>query len=375
MPIQFDNSIVHDHGTPQNVEESFVIYSNWSKIHDFKFDNILEESSETPSAGSLWDSYTVFDDDMPFDVVIEYDVDGAGHGVIIKYDSDASTYMVFGLTSDGKLVIYDYADSTLTKLYEKPTSGALYGSVKVMTRQQRFSEDETDVWHTLSMWIDDALIGTHTIHTGTADENSYQVGVCNQSTSRTFTNIRIPQLTEFTEWSSVDPGESPQGGLERSIEGRYVKYFIRFDGAMRAWTSRVGGSVWTFDEEEYYLLRYMYDKRQIYNHIRMTGGYAQAEFVRADLIAKYGHKFAEINNPYLMTEIACRREAERQINRMEEKFSTETILTQFTPTVEVEDHVTTEISERIVSSRKWVFSPGTIDQELSLRGYTGRYGS
>lgn len=375
MPVQFDNTIVYDRGTAQTVEESFRIYSSWSQIHDFNFDSIVDEASLSPSLGASWDSKSIISGDLPFDLVIEYDVDGPGHGVVLKYDSVAGTYMIFGVTSDGYMVIYEFNGVINSLVHKMPVDTALYGHIRVSTRQQRFSDDETDIWHTVSMWVDDSLVGTHTMLLGEADENEYEIGVIVESTSRTFTNIRVPQLTEFTEWSSVDPGESPQGGLERSIEGRYVKYFIRFDGSMRAWTSRLASNVRTFTKAELYVLNWAYDKRSLYNHVRMTGGYAQAEFVRADLISQFGHRFIEINNPYLLTEIACRREAERQIRRMEERYSTGVVASVYTPIIEIEDRIAGPAGDHIVTSRKYEFTPTTVTQELELRKYTGDYGA
>jgi hypothetical protein len=375
MPVQFDNSIVYAHGEPQTVEESFKIYSNWSKIHDFSFDDLISVTSDTVALGIGWNSTSVIDQNIPFDITMYYTVTASGHAAVVKYNQVTGDHMIFGITTGGEAVIYDVVSSVPTLKFKQSVDTALFGDVTIASRQQRFSDDETDVWHTLSMWIDGALVVTHSIYIGEADETEYKVGVAVETSSLTFTNIRVPQLTEFAEWSSIDPGESPLGGLTRSIEGRYVKFFIRYDGSMRAWRSKITSSVFTFAEGELYGRVDNYDKRQLYNHVRMTGGYAMAEFVRADLIAKYGHKFIEINNPYLLTETACRREAERQIYRMEEAWFTSTFQSPFTPLLEPEDHITTSTGDKIVSSRKWSFSSATVDQDMSVRFYGGNYGS
>jgi len=375
MPVQFDDSIVYDSGTAQTVEESFRIYAAWAQLHDFSFEKIIDVNSSNVATGSDWSEQNIIETVVPFDVTVHYTVDGAGHGLVLRYDDATGDHLLFGLQADGKLVIYEVISSISTLILSIPTDGPLYGDVTVMFRQQRFSDDETDLWITFSMWIDDALIGTHAIYTGTVDNGDYYIGVTAQSTSRTFTNISVPQLTEFAEWSSVDPGESPLGGLERAIEGRYVKYFIRFDGSIRAWRSRTASSQRTFvDDDDVHTRTITYDKRQLYNHVRMLGGYAQAEFIRTDLIAKFGHKFVEINNPYLITESACRRESERQIFRMEEMYIAENIGTPFTPTIEIEDRITTPSGDRIITSRRWIFSEALIEQELQTRLYTAQYG-
>lgn len=54
MSIVFDNSIVHDFGVPQTVEDLFRVYGNWSKIHDYEFEDLFSNDEIYVEGNTSW---------------------------------------------------------------------------------------------------------------------------------------------------------------------------------------------------------------------------------------------------------------------------------------------------------------------------------
>lgn len=378
MSIVFDNSIVHDFGVPQTVEDLFRVYGNWSKIHDYEFEDLFSNDEIYVEGNTSWANHALFGY-APNDLTIEYTTDGIGHGVVLQY-INSKTYLVCGLAF-GNFIIRDvnpkYSGVGYSNIFVKPNdeNTPIAGDVRVSFRQILMSNNENDVWNSVSMWVNNKLIGTHMYHVGTAQHRRTRVGLASQY-NRTFTNVRVPQLCEYAEWASIDPGEPPMGGLKRSLEGRYIKFFNRWNGALRAWKSKKNVAVaHTFANEDMYAYQRSFDKRELYSHIRILGAWTQAEYIDVDLLSKYGHRFAEINNPYILSEDDCYEKAQDQIARQKETATTEQFESQFTPHLEPEDRIRTPNGDRIITGQSWQYSPGTIDQNLQVRYYAPEYGT
>lgn len=245
------------------------------------------------------------------------------------------------------------------------------GHVEVAFRELRFGDSGSDFFRSVSMWINGTNIcqASEQYSVPISGALNFGFSVYSGETVR-FNNVRIPQLTAFTDWISLDPGEAPTGGLSRAIEGYYLKYFVRYDGSLRAWRPRQTNSAYDFTLDVMENRTVAQDTRELKSHVRQLGAYTQAEYVRPDLIKTIGHRFAEINNPYLMTEQECVDQAELSIRRLEEKTITESFATTFRPLLEVEDHVTTPGGDRIITSRSVSVTPVQAEESVSLRRYT-----
>lgn len=160
------------------------------------------------------------------------------------------------------------------------------------------------------------------------------------------------------------------GGMQRFLEGRYVKHFIRFDGSFYAWRGEPIEISFTFDEDLALNLNEDYDFHGYYNHIRMIGAYEQAEFIHSELVRKYGHRFIEVNNPYLMSPEACYIEAQREIRRLQENFNTVTFVHPFMPLLEPEDRIGIIEKTWLLTRHSIKFTPGSIQVEVLGRLYT-----
>ncbi len=394
MPVQFQSHSMHDYGGPQTVENSFRAYANYAGIHDFNFnrlyslaaadwsaasgvtatfgsDSITLDASTIPAA---W--YTVLQTraNLPHEVLIKYHKTQHRQGVVVRYLESTGEHFLATTDDNGYPTILKSSASGYVTVMQVPRSTPQEADVMVAFRQMRFSDAEDDVWHSISVWMNDALVITHTEYVGSVITGSVRFGLAVYGgTSRTYTNVEIPEITDFAEWSSIDPGEEPMGGLQRSIEGRYLRFFARFNGALRAWKAKATAVVKTLtnaglDEKQTHT-----DKRVLYTHVRQVGAYTQAEFVRPDLFKKFQHRFTELNNPFLMNVEDCYREAERSIQRMEEQATTQTFGTEATPLLEPEDHIANDDGEWIITSRSFSLTRGRIKQTLNVRKYI--YGS
>lgn len=370
MPILFDHHTMNDRYTAQTVEEGIRVYGNWSGLHDFDFYTLFQADEIVAPASGEW-NVTEVDQTVPYSMVLRYHVDAvAGHGVTLK-TTEGGSYWLVGFDKSDHAIVRNWNGVEYTEKMNLPLTYPDEADMIVAFRELRFSDDETDIWHAVTVWCNDQLMFTYNENIGYPLSGEITVGVASMAAGgHTFTDVEIPQLTEFSEWSSLDPGEAPMGGLQRSIDGRYVKFYSRWDGSIRAWRPKETASIRTFTQGEAEVREESSDLRQLYNHVRMMGAYEQAEYIRPDLLAKHGHRFVETSNPYLMSANECYEQARLETYRMEEQAINETIVTSYTPLIEPEDHVTTPSGERIVTARRWTVTPPQVEQELNVRKYT-----
>lgn len=369
MGVRFDQSKQHDRKLSQTVEGAFLAYGNWAGIHDYQFKSLVNISSVDVSPGSgSWSTHQLTSE-LANDAELTFTVQSLGFGAYFT-DSTTSTLMC-GVTESGYFEVWRNDELRCKRPVECPVPAKMV----VSYRQHRHSDDEKDVWASVTIWANDSVIDTYTEYIEKSAPPPLQAGLASSaSTAINFTDVRIPLLTDYTEWSSLDPGENPIGGLNRAIEGRYTRFFLRWDGSLLAKQKQPTSPVFDFSGAFTPLGKNRsIDLRGFSNHIRMLGAYVEAEFARSDLIARYGHRFAEIQNPYLMSELECYQQAERQIQRHEEQAQTMTIETHVTPLLEKEDHVTVDGEDWIVDSFQISGKVGNYSQQVSLRKYV--YGS
>lgn len=273
---------------------------------------------------------------------------------------------------------YDTLTHTYTVMLQLPTFAPAEADVQIAFREMRFGDSSSDTFHSVSLWLNRKHYLTfteeYTDADGVIDGPVYFGLAAPKGTTVTYANVRIPELTTFTDWISLDPGETPIGGLQRAIEGYYLKFFIRPDGSLRAWKPKTTTALYSYSDDERYSRSIQHDSRDLKTHIRQLGAYTQAEYIRHDLVQRYGHRFAEINNPYLFTEEECYEQAQLAIKRLEERMLIEKFTSIYHPLLEVEDHIQTPDGERILTSRSVTFEVGsTATEDVEARQYT--YGS
>lgn len=358
--VNFAETRMVENNYAQTVEGSILVYANWSGIHDFEFrDEIFVASHSSQSDLELASIDGGFQ--------VDFDVSQAGWAISIQTSID--TYTV-GVDQASVAYVMSASNGTLDQI---PINGKAYGKVKIGFREQNYSDRLSDVWATFAIWINGSQRYGYAQHAGTFSSTSATVTL--KGGSLTYSNVRIPQLYDHSEWASIDPGENASGGLNRALEGRYITLRVRHDGSLYAKTSKPTPSVKDYTSNDLFSRSKTFDKRQLASHIRMMGAYEWAEYVDESRLSQHRHRFIEVNNPYLMTERECRKQAERQTYRLEEASETLMIEVVTDPALELEDHVTVDGEDWIVSERNIQFQGVEAISSISLSKYVGSYGS
>lgn len=367
MPVTFMHHRMFDRQPLLTIEEAFRYYGAWSGIHDFDFDDAFSDTSiaVTGTGSSVW--HTALEGvTLPISYTVSYHKTVATQGVAIG-GKGLVHYLV--ATDASNVYIYYGSSGAYTALLSLPKTTPTEADVTVSFRQIRFSDKEDDLWRVITLYMNDELITTYSEPATLLLEDTKIGFSAYNSDSVTYTDVRIPELTEFAEWGTLDPGETAIGGLQRILDGRYLKFFVRFDGSLRAWRPKSIASSLTFSANDAFEGEVGVDVSQLATHIRMVGAYTWAEAVDEDLISNYGHRFFEDNNPMLMTEKECYQEAERSLIRAQESAFTEDVRTPFTMFLEPEDRVLTPNGDWLVGEIGWEFLSGGINQSLRVRKY------
>ncbi len=330
----------------------------------------MGDTTLSAGAGSGWQcafQNTV----VPYSHVIECQITGVTpFGIVVK--RQGTTHWVIGIDASFYPTVDKYNGSSYTTVAKAPNNVSNLGPganrVQVMFQQIRYGR-ETDIWWVASLWINDLLVVTYAEYSSTALSGNLYMGLAVQPSSTvTFANLRIPELTQMAEITTIDPGETPMNALQRIIQGRNLKFFVRFDGTLKAWKPKKRSTRLSFSSFDSYNNSLRYSRHIIKSHIRMIGAYEQAEYARPDLMRKFGYAFTEQNNPYLMSEDECLEEGKAFLRRLEEQYLYQTMSRGLQHFVEVEDRVLVDNDSRIVDSYsvQMGYAPA---MDLSMRNY------
>jgi hypothetical protein len=307
---------------------------------------------------------------LPYSHLIEFSVTAWGWAAVVRL-LDNDDYWLVGIDTSGHPFVSIKTGATWTVGCSLPDVVPAEATVQIAFREVRLGATTSDVYHTVSMFLNDRHRISYTeFHASIAGSVRFGLAVYSGLT-RKFSNVRIPELAAYADWASIDPGETGDSGLRRTIEGYYIKTILKHNGTMRAWVPKTSPSVHNYTTEEADSIEEVVDTRALKTHVRLIGAYAQAEYVDTDLMRQHGHRFMEINNPYLFTEQECYEQAQLAIRRMREQAVVNTLSVLYQPLVEPEDHITTPYGERIVTSRSIVFGgAGDISESMTARQYT-----
>jgi len=330
MPgVTFSGLMVSNSDRPFPLEDVFRLYGAWSGIHQYKFDELLNTSATYTGAGS-WASTTVLGSSPP-NVHIKYNVSSASQGVSFTVGGDV---YVIGTNSGVAVVIKNG-----TTVCSVPVFFSIPASCIASFQILNFS-DENEYWRTLSLWINGKPMITFTDYS-VSSTGIISIGLARHTGQVAYSNVIIPELCETAEYGSIDPGDYSYSGLQRAIEGRNIRFFIRFNGQltarrMKPTTSKLSlssGSGLTQYEKTF-------DVASLFTHVRMMGAYLWSESVNFQYMKTHGEKFTEISNPMLFSEEEIFVEAQKSLLRIEESAFTASAATYPTPLIELLDRIT-----------------------------------
>ncbi len=185
----------------------------------------------------------------------------------------------------------------------------------------------------------------------------------NNTTNVTYSNLNVYDLPDRIDYLTFDPGESPLTALSRATDGLDINWFSRRDGSFSVYRSRdkTGEpSSWAPDsvigDTEFGK-----DNRSLISHIRVVGAYAEADVIDYDNLGVVGHVYAEVNNPYIMTDEDARNEANRLIRKNKQDARTLSFTTDHNPLLEPDDKISYSDLGGILSG--WLVSSVSITTE------------
>lgn len=393
--ITFQSHRLTDFTRPLTVENAFRTFFNFGQIHSQAFDTAYAMASSnwiaTGNPGTGITDYTVDEQDlfldattseagwhkvinvestMPHSMLLKFHKVDVRWAAVVGYLEDGTSYLI-GTNASGEPSIWrGSSDGTYEVVHYVPKSTPTVADVEIALRHIRFSDNDDDLWRCITLFMNDAMICTYIEKTSDLLPAPVYFGFAAPSGySATYSNISVPQLTEFAETCTLDPSEAPIGGLGRAIEGRYIKMHMRHDGSVRAWRPRPVDSKRSFVAREILARNLPFDRRSIYNHVRQVGAYRQAEYVDYDQIKKEGHRFTELNNPFLMSEDECYEQARLSVLRMQSEANSQSITTPFTPLLQIEDRITTPDGDYVITQRDITIEQARIYQGIQAREY------
>lgn len=364
--VYFKDFKANNYAPPLTLEEIFKLYGSWSGLHDFSFDNLMSTGTLTVTGAiaSQWNQGGYLAPSMPPSFEIRYHKTNYRQGVLITSPGQL-LYLYITTNSSGYPEIYQWG--ALRQSIPKATPEE--ADVRIVFRQQQNSDDQTQVWQSVSIYMNNALISTYNVLWNEAYSNIKVAFMAYGTDSITYTNVAIPELCDTAEFGTLDPGAVPTDGLQLTIEGRYLKYFVRYNGTFRAWKVKSITSQHTFASGDFYSDDVPADITELATHVRMMGAWLWSEAIDTDLAQQYGHRFQEVNNSMLLTKQECFLEASNTIKRMKEAAFTQTLDAALIPMLETEDRITTPEGDWIVTQYALDLAVGEIEQQSTIRSY------
>jgi hypothetical protein len=393
--ITFIRNYVNDMAGPRTVEDAFRTYGTFAGILDYQFKRAVDGAASstgdwaavagaiTKSGSSIiymptgagYSGIVYTRQEVPHNYVIRaYMPQTYGRGFILNArEPDATAFSEChywaGFDENGypHLMKYDHNTSTYVLLQKHPVAVPISGNVAVSVREMAFTTDKDSLWLVVSIWVNDRLFFAFSEWIKDPPETAYYIGIGTMVNAFVEAkNLVVPQLTELVEWNSLDPEETPMSGLSRAMEGRYTRFFARYDGRLYAWSPMAASPVYSYTDSELEQYAPSFDRRQLVTHARMLGAYKEAEFIRTDLGP---HRFKSFNNPYLMSERDCYREAIRSIQRQEEVYHTVEFTAPYRPLLEMGDVVTVKGENFIINDVDLNLTPTEGTASIKARAY------
>jgi len=381
--VKFKEHLLVNANLDVAIEDAFIALSIYAGIHSQKFDDqFVEEGADasqwqTGSADGTWTATggrirgvggasdvwqfcpSVSDATKAFVLACNCFVDN-DHGAIgfLATDKDNLCYAAWDDTSISLCLRVSSVDTELCVLPKAPA-----GDRAVTISVQPGEDDDCFI----SVWFDGQFMANARLETYPAGRK-LALGTHNATTIE-YDDLRIAELTEVLPVMTMDAGETPLGALQRAIGRRHIRYFMRFNGVLRAWRPKAQATALTRAATAVYSHGESVDRRQVVSHWRQVGAWDMADAYDADLMAAIGHRFHLDENPDLMTEDECEAEAAYNLDAIKE--NAHGLQADFPMMVflEPEDRLTITPSDWLLSGYGVQLRAGELTIQAGLRGY------
>lgn len=342
--------------------------------------NVSYTSDKIARSGTVGaDGIVWYSDSMPHSYTFEYFMHNNEGGFVIRGDG-GTNYYKFLYNVSGYAVLYKSVSGVVGPIVSKELQGTevvSYGKVTVSVRDAQYTADSGGRIIYISVWINDQLIlsGSDNVADSIPPLRFGMVIPAGAATDL-YSGLRVPNLGEVIVWSSLDPGENPQGAISRAIEDRYIKQWIRWNGALKVWKPAARTVAAQIPMSKEFNLINTLDTKQIFSHVRMLGAFQWVQVSDPDLERRFGHKFREVNNTSLWNADDCYRVALQLLLRSKEaanqaQFDTfGYMFLELEDRMQLPDRVTPgDYIDYIIDSISWSAKNDTFSTSMSLRRY------
>ncbi|NIV33095.1 MAG: hypothetical protein GWN58_27700 [Anaerolineae bacterium] len=373
------------------VEDTFRCLSEYAGIHDFVFDDELNESaldlddftitsgtwSELDDIGKTYGFITdgpgssqwgiILSDNnlLPKSFVLNLEVHG-DYGMVIFHATDANNLCYVNWTPTQVDIGIREASVWKSQCLLPKVIGSVIYDLTISVQGQTATDDCF-----IAVWAEGQFLAN-------AHLDTYPTGrklgfaTYDTETSVSFRWPRIPELTEVLDVVTMDAGETPGSALSRAIGRRHINRFVRFDGSLRVWRPKARSADLLLYESDLERFSETLDYRQLVSHWRQVGAWDTADAWDYTLLEQVGHRFVKDDNPNLMTVADCTNEATYALTRAQEYAHGVGIVAPCCPVLEPEDRVAIDgyTDDWLVTSQNITLQAGALKATISGREYT-----
>ncbi len=375
------------------LESVFKRYATFGGLHSFKFDddiagfvganwttitNVSYSSGKLARSGTLGaDALTWYSTIGAHSFTLEFMAHEGRWGALLRGDANAFYYLIDYNQSTGyvRLIKYQSGNYILLSRQLRDWELVTKGRVQIMCRDAQATSDSQGRILYFSAWLNDIPILSWEENLPTSNPPlRWGLLIPSGTAGDVYSDLRVANLNEPIVWSSLDPGEAPMGAIQRAMEDRYIRMWMRWDGSLRAWIPKARTLSRQITPSNEFGLQSTTDLRQVFSHVRVLGAFQWVQAVDNELLRRVGNKFREVQNTNLWNVDDCYRVAQHTLMRSKEQANQVQIVTYGMIFHEVEDRI--QVSDRaagyidyIIDTIRWQYSPGTFQVNVAARGY------
>lgn len=192
---------------------------------------------------------------------------------------------------------------------------------------------------TYSVWVD----GAHMGHFKDDTELGQYFGLYSTGAQATFTDVRLPELHEVPENAILDPNQAMMEAIKGAIGRRHIKGVWRPYGKLLVSQFKAHDVGPTLQDSLTQSTIQQSDR--FYSVVEVQGAYTRATYVSPLLLSR-GRRYIRIDNPDIMTQEACYREAKLICQEAAEQMEQPVFIGLPDLRIEPEDAITVVITQQ-----------------------------
>lgn len=294
---------------PDRTTEEIIRHFAYQGLTETEFRSLINDATGHVLDSGLHHNYALPIENPCFDFTVQISADAGEAGVFVRAidgDNPGADCIYLGLVVNST---YKQADNTLNcYLVKRRYSGSgqvdvdyspsplhlkpgLPYRVRVSVRNELYS-----------VWVE----GCHVGHFKDDTELGPYFGLYSSGAQATFTHVRLPELHEVLENAILDPNQAMMEAIKKVIGQRHIKGVWRPYGKLLVSRFSWHNEGPTFRDS---LVQNTYQQSdRFYSVVEVQGAYTRATYA-SPLLLPRGRRYTRIDNPDLMTQEHCYREA------------------------------------------------------------------